>query len=119
MPMMRRRADPLRADARQPSLAPQDIIDTVNEWIWPQTAGSPSLVATDIPSRCRVFRRVEFQSYYEPNLPTFVPNALQNIQALGANWVFLAPSWTYARSNPLIFSEQPGGDASGRIRLPR
>ena len=54
---------------------------------------------------------VEFQSYYEPNTPTFIPNALKNIQAIGSNWVFLTPSWTYVRNNPLIFSEQPGADA--------
>ena len=95
-----------------PSLAPQDIIDTVNEWTWPQNTGSPSLVATDIPSRGGgFFAGVELQSYYEPNLPMFVPNALKNIQALGANWVFLTPSWTFVQSNPLVFSEQPGKDA--------
>ena len=95
-----------------PSIAPQDIIDAVNEWTWPQRTGSPSLVAIDIPSRGPGFiAGVEFQSYYDPNVPTFVPNALKHIQALGSNWVFLTPSWTYVRSNPLIFSEQPGADA--------
>jgi len=94
-----------------PSIAPQDIFDTVREWTWPQTSGSPALVATDIPSRGTGFMAgVEFQSYYEPNSPTFLPPALQNIQAIGSNWVVLTPSWTYARSNPLIFSEQPGRD---------
>jgi hypothetical protein len=95
-----------------PSLAPQDIIDTVNEWTWPQKTGSPSLVAIDIPSRGPGFiAGTEFQSYYEPSVPGFVPNALKHIQALGSNWAFLTPSWTYSRNNPLIFSEQPGRDA--------
>ncbi|HSL46064.1 MAG TPA: hypothetical protein VK897_21700 [Anaerolineales bacterium] len=94
-----------------PSLAPQDIIDTVREWAWPQRTGSPSLVATDIPSRGPGFvAGVELQSYYEPNTPTFIPTALQNIQAIGSNWVMVTPSWTYARNDPLIFSEQPGRD---------
>jgi hypothetical protein len=94
-----------------PSIAPQDIVDTVNEWAWPQKTGSPSLVATTIPSRGTGFMAgVEFQSYYEPNTPTFIPTAYQNIQALGANWVILTPSWTYSSNNPLIFSEQPGRD---------
>lgn len=94
-----------------PSLAPQDIFDTVSEWTWPQTTGSPSLVATEIPSRGTGFiAGVEFQSYYEPSLPAFLPHALQNVQALGSNWVFFTPSWTYTRTNPLIFSEQPGND---------
>lgn len=95
-----------------PSIAPQEIFDTVNEWAWPQKAGAPSLVATDIPSRGTGFiAGVEFQSYYEPNVPTFIPTAFKNIQAIGANWVFLTPSWTYTNSNPLIFAEQPGRDA--------
>ncbi len=95
-----------------PSLAPQDIIDTVGQWTWPQRTGSPSLVATNIPSRGPgFFAGVEFQSYYDPNVPMFVSNALKNIQALGSNWVFISPAWTYARSSPLIFSEQPGSDA--------
>jgi hypothetical protein len=95
-----------------PSIAPQEIFDTVNEWAWPQKSGSPSLVATNIPSRGTGFMAgVEFQSYYEPNTPTFIPNALRNIQAIGSNWIFLTPSWTYVRNNPLIFSEQPGTDA--------
>jgi hypothetical protein len=94
------------------SLAPQDIFDTVNEWTWPQRAGSPSLVATEIPSRGPgFFAGIEFQSYYEPSIPAFLPNALRNAQAVGSNWVFLSPSWTYARANPLIFSAQPGKDA--------
>src|SRR5215213_10907419 len=92
-----------------PSIAPQDIVDTVNEWVWPQNTGSPSLVATDIPARGTGFMAgIEFQSYYEPNLSTFVPYALQNVQALGSNWVFLTPSWTYAPGTSLVFSEQPG-----------
>jgi hypothetical protein len=44
-------------------------------------------------------------------VPTFIPDALKHIQALGSNWVFLTPSWTYLRDNPLSFSEQPGRDA--------
>jgi hypothetical protein len=95
-----------------PSLAPQDIVDTVSEWMWPQKTGAPSLVATNIPSRGTGFiAGVEFQSYYEPNTPTFIQPALLNIQAIGSNWVFLTPSWTYTGNNPLTFSQQPGKDA--------
>ena len=95
-----------------PSIAAQDIIDTVNQWVWPQTSGSPTLVAVEIPSRGTGFMAgVEFQSYYDPNIPTFNQYALQNVQAIGSNWVILTPSWTYGHNNPLIFSEQPGRDA--------
>lgn len=101
-----------RGHTVSPSLAAQDIIDTVGGWNWNQTSGSASLVATDIPSRGTGFMAgIEFQSYYEPSLSSYTQPALQNVQALGSNWVVLTPSWTYPRNNPLIFAEQPGRDA--------
>ena len=35
---------------------------------------------------------------------------MQNVQALGANWVFFAPSWTYNRASPLEFGLAPEQD---------
>ena len=94
-----------------PSIAPQDIVDAVNEWTWAQKAPSPTIVSANIPSRgTGFFAGVEFQSYYDPSTPTFNPYALQNVQAIGSNWVIYTPSWTYSRSNPLIFSALPGKD---------
>jgi hypothetical protein len=94
-----------------PALAPQDIQDTISQWMWPQTAASPTIVATDIPSRgTGFFAAVEYQPYYQPNNLQFNPSALQNVQALGANWVVLTPSWTYSQNNPLLFSSLPGKD---------
>ena len=93
------------------SIVAQDIIDTVNQWVWPQTSASPTLVAAEIPSRGTDFMAgIEFQSHYEPSMQTFTQSALQNIQAIGSNWVVLTPSWTYSRNNTLVFSEQPGKD---------
>ncbi|MGE5374244.1 MAG: glycoside hydrolase family 113 [Bacteroidota bacterium] len=94
------------------SLAPQDLKDDVSQWMWPQTMASPTIVATDIPSRGTGFYAgVEYQSYYDPNNPQFNAPALQNVQAIGSNWVFLTPTWTYSQSNPLLFSQAPGHDA--------
>jgi len=94
-----------------PTLTPQDLIDTVNEWTWPQKVGSPTLVAANIPSRGTGFMAgVELQSYYDPSAPAFLMPALQNVQAIGANWVIYTPSWTFARNNPLIVGAQPGRD---------
>ena len=95
-----------------PSIAPQDIVETVAQWAWNQKAGSAALVATNIPSRGASFMAgVEFQSYYDPNVPTFNGQALQNIQAIGSNWVIFTPSWGYSSTNPLTFVERPGRDA--------
>ena len=101
-----------RGHTVSPSIAPQDIVDNVTQWVWNQKSGSATLVATNIQSRGAGFMAgVEFQSYYDPNVPTFNGHAFQNIQALGSNWVIFTPSWTYARINPLTFAEQPGRDA--------
>jgi len=95
-----------------PTITPQDIIESVNQWAWPLNAASATLVASNIPSRGAGFMAgIEYQSYYDPSTPAFNTSALQNIQGLGANWVIYTPSWTYKRINPIIFTEQPGKDA--------
>jgi len=103
--------DNARGRIVSPSLAPQDITDGVTQWTWAQKAPSPTIVSATIPSRgTGFFAGVEFQSYYDPSTPTFNSVALQNVQAIGSNWVVYTPSWTYWRSNPLIFSSMPGKD---------
>jgi hypothetical protein len=93
-----------------PALTPQDIIDTVNQWAWSKPQ-SVTLVQTDIPARGAGFvAGVEFQRFYSPALHIFVPAAVQNIQAIGGNWVFLSPSWTYTAADPLTFRQLPGQD---------
>ena len=93
-----------------PTLTAQDILDTVNQWAWAQPKNA-SLVQTNIPARGTGFvAGVEFQRHYDPAMHIFTPDAFQNIHALGGNWVFLAPSWTYINNNPVVFTQQPGID---------
>jgi hypothetical protein len=93
-----------------PTITAQDIKDAVNQWTWSQTE-PPSLVQTDIPARGTTFvAGVEFQEYYDPTLPVFTPLALQNIHAIGSNWVILDPTWTYTSNNPLVFAQNIGED---------
>lgn len=100
-----------RGRSVSPSIAPQDIADTVNQWIWSQKPATPTLVSTTIPSRgAGFFAGVEFQPYNNLANANFNALALQNIQAIGANWVTYTPSWTL-RANPLTFASVPGKDA--------
>jgi hypothetical protein len=93
-----------------PTITAQNIKDTVNQWALMQPQSS-TLVQTDIPSRGTGFvAGVEFQSYYDPAMHVFIPGALQNIHALGSNWVFIDPTWTYRNINPVFFSQQAGKD---------
>jgi hypothetical protein len=100
-----------RGRSISPSIVPQNLQDTVNQWAWPLNAGNATLVAAVIPSRGTGFMAgVEYQPYYDPSAAMFNQTSLDNIQGLGANWVIYTPSWTYRRVSPVIFSEQPGRD---------
>ncbi|NOY99089.1 MAG: carboxypeptidase regulatory-like domain-containing protein [Chloroflexi bacterium] len=93
------------------SLTPQDIQESVTDWAWMQNPEPSTLVAAPIQARTTAFvAGVEFQPTYAPNWSAFTSQALQNIQALGSNWVVLTPTWTYTRTQPLVFTTQAGKD---------
>lgn len=93
------------------SLTPQDIQDTVSAWAWYENPEPSTLVGASIASRGSGFTAgVEFQATYRPNWSFFAPQALTNIQALGANQVTFTPTWTYNSINPLEFAISPGND---------
>ncbi len=101
-----------RGRSVSPSIAPQDISDTVNQWTWAQKTTPPTLVATTIPSRgTGFFAGVEFQNVNDLGIANVNNYALQNVQAIGSNWVVYTPTWTYAHNNPIVFSSVPGRDA--------
>lgn len=93
------------------SLAPQDIRDTITNWAWLSDNEPYTLVAAAIQaSNPEFLTGIEFQSNYTPNWTKFTAQALQNVSALHANWVFLTPSWSFSHTQPLVFSAQPGND---------
>ena len=93
------------------SLTGQDIQDSVTGWAWLTNTEPSTLVGSAITARGSGFvSGVEFQSSYQPNWSYFIPQAVQNVQALGANWVFFTPSWTYSRASPLEFGLAPEQD---------
>ncbi len=93
------------------SLAGEDIQDTVTDWAWLQNTEPGTLVGSAITVRGPGFvSGVEFQSSYQPNWSYYNPQAVQNVQALGANWIFFTPSWTYTRASPLEFGLAPEHD---------
>ena len=93
------------------SLISQDIQDTVEKWAWLDHTDPNTLVGSTIPARPAGFMAgVEFQSTYQPNWSYYNPQAVQNVQALGANWVIFTPSWTFKRISPLEFGTNPGQD---------
>ncbi|MCL5611268.1 MAG: hypothetical protein M1485_01735 [Chloroflexi bacterium] len=93
------------------SLISEDIQDTVDSWAWLDQTEPTTLVGSAITARPSGFMTgVEFQSTYRPNWSYYNPQAVQNVQALGANWVIFTPSWTFKRTSPLEFGTNPGAD---------
>ena len=94
------------------SLVPQDIKDTVNAWAWLESTGPNNLVGVPVTARENAFvAGIELQPTQHPNWVTSIPQALQNIQALGANTVVLTPTWTFSKSAPLVLAPIPGKDS--------
>ncbi|HUI88205.1 MAG TPA: carboxypeptidase regulatory-like domain-containing protein [Anaerolineales bacterium] len=92
------------------SLTPQDVQDDVSSWAW-LGADNTSLVGAQITARQNGFvGGIEFQPDYRPNWSYYYPQTLQTVRGLGANWVFMTPSWTFSDDSPLTFLPMPGTD---------
>ncbi len=93
------------------SLTPENIRETVSAWAWLQDPGPTNVVGHAVNARVEGFvSGVELQPSFHPTWTAWVPQALQNVQALGANWTVLTPSWTFVRASPLVFAPQTGDD---------
>jgi hypothetical protein len=53
---------------------------------------------------------VELQPAFRPSWSYYAPQAMTNIQALGANQVVITPTWTFSNLSPLGFVPVPGRD---------
>lgn len=93
------------------SITSQDIQDTVTSWKWYENPEPTTLVGSVITPRPAGFvTGVELQPTFRPNWSYFMPQALTNVQALGANQVIFTPTWTYTGVNPIVFSPVTGTD---------
>jgi len=94
------------------SVAPQNIVDTITGWAWLDQNNSGSLVGAPVTVRQNDFiTGIELLPTQNPNWVASIPQAMQNVQALGANWVILTPTWTFAETDPLVFAPIPGKDS--------
>lgn len=92
----------------QTSLIGQDIQDTVGAWKWFENPEPLPLVGVGIRPRASDFKAgVEFNPVFRPNYSYFMPQALANTQAIGANLVVFTPRWTFS-SNGTELSPAPG-----------
>lgn len=93
------------------SLTMQDLQDEVSAWQWTQSVNYTPIPLPSIQPRSGGFLAgVEFQSSYHPSWQTYLPQALLDVQNLGANWLVLTPTWTTPRASPLLFAPTPVSD---------
>ncbi len=90
----------------------QNLQNEVKTWAWMQATGEPSqVVSVKTTARGPGFiAGVELSGNYSPTWQAYMGSAAQNIQAIGANWVILTPTWHYTNENPPILENEPGQD---------
>jgi hypothetical protein len=90
----------------------QNLQNEVKTWAWMQATGEPSqVVSVKTTARGPEFiAGVELSGNYSPTWQAYMGAAAQNIQAIGANWVILTPSWHYTNEDPPILENEPGQD---------
>jgi hypothetical protein len=92
----------------------QTIEDAVDSWYWMQPGDS--LDESD-PSEANLraegfINGIQFQQYHHPSITPRLPIAFREIETLGADWLFLSPTWTYTRQNPPVLEAVTGKDIS-------
>ncbi len=93
------------------SLVPQALQDTVSDWTLLETLQPSALVGLPVTPRASGFwAGIEFLPAGDPTWQYWMPQAVLNVQALYANWLVIRPTWSVSRSDPFVFSPQPGRD---------
>jgi len=96
---------------------PQTLTDAVNAWAaWSGGASAVLSPVENVTGRGNGYwAGVELLPAYHPTWNELLPQALQNIQTSGANWLLLSPTWTYGRAAPgnllPLLEQTPGQDA--------
>lgn len=94
----------------EPSLGPQNIEETVSQWVWldpdDQAAQLPDV---NIRRKGSDFMAgVEFQPGFHPSWSPYLAGAIDDVRDLGANWLVLTPTWTYTRQSPPVLEPVTG-----------
>ena len=94
----------------------QTLKDSVDSWLYLDASDtiSPTLPVTVSVRGADFTSGIAFEPSYNPSWLTRIPVALNNIQTIGANWLFLSPTWGFGRfppgNNPPILEPTSGID---------
>lgn len=96
------------------SLLPQTFDDTVSAWAWLElNNGSTTVITEQVTPRGNDFLAgVEIQPVYSPTWQAYTTTGIVYAKQLGANTVFLTPTWSYSKSDPPIIEQTLGSDIS-------
>jgi hypothetical protein len=92
----------------------QTIEDNVEAWYWMQSDDAARQIELpEVKPRTEGFiSGIQLQPYYHPSITPRLPVTYREIDDLHANWVFLAPTWTFTRQSPPVLESVTGKDQS-------
>jgi hypothetical protein len=93
---------------------PITIKESVDAWAnWGASIQPTSTYTADVTARGQDFLAgVEFDASYHPSWRGLLPQTLQDVQSMGANWVIFRPTWTFTRNSPPVLEPITGEDPS-------
>ncbi len=91
---------------------PQGIPDEIEAWAWLEQDISIKMDLSTVTSSTTFGQEfitgVEFQHRFHPSWMTTFPKTLQDITAIGSNWLILTPGWTFTRQDPPVLEPVNG-----------
>ncbi len=84
------------------TLAPQDLQDVVQRWVWLSNPQS-TVVASEVqPHGADFMAGIEFQPQVDLTWLGYTALALRNLQAIQANWAIYTPGWEVHATQPYL-----------------
>ena len=94
------------------SAEPHKFVDEVKAWAWLGTDTEIPEIDTSLLNPGTPFGAgIEFEAAYHPSWLPRMPFALEDVRSAGAQFVFLAPTWTYIRNDQPVLAPVAGQDA--------
>jgi hypothetical protein len=92
----------------------QDISDLIEAWAWlgyePETREDLSQIVVEAPRSDGFVAGVEFQGGFQHTWIPRLSDSMEDVVALGANWLVLTPSWTFTRQDTPVLEPVIGKD---------
>ncbi len=95
-----------------PSLIEQNINYVVENWANLSSIKEPTSVVTTTISKQHegYIAGIELARFSHPSWSSEYPSTMEDISDLGANWVFLSPTWSVINNSPPVITQKAGVD---------